>query len=292
MTPKKILVATDFSSAADLALQRAAALAKRYKAELRLVHAVPPQRWLEGLFPSRDQWSEQVRARAAAALKAQAEQLAAAKRIDVSTALVNGKASTAIATATEQFQPDLVIVGARGEGTLPDMHAGLGSTAWKLLSNIETPLLLVRRGDIELPNKVLAALDLTSASKAVARWANSIAAKGELTALHVFEAPFANRLRSYGVSRKTIDVYAADQQADREQAMRAVLIQAGASNRTDRLILRGEAIKVIIAHLRKLKTDTLVIGKHARRKRDAAAPYGSVCNYLAYFAPVDVLVVP
>jgi pyruvate,water dikinase len=40
------------------AMRRAAvALAQRHKAELRLIHAVPPHRCLEGLFPSRQHWS-------------------------------------------------------------------------------------------------------------------------------------------------------------------------------------------------------------------------------------------
>lgn len=62
--------------------------------------------------------------------------------------------------------------------------------------------------------------------------------------------------------------------------------------RVTALVLRGGAIRTISAQLRKLKIDTLVIGKHTRRKRDAAAPYGSVCHYLANVSPVDVLVVP
>lgn len=292
MTPKRILVAADFSPAADLAVRRAVALARRYKAELRLVHAVPPLRSLEGLFPSRRKWKEEVSARAAAALKAQAKRLVTDKRIDVSTGLLSGRASAAIAGAVADFQPDLLVMGARGEGRLPSTKSGLGGTATKLIRSTEVPLLLVRRPEIDLPRKVLVALDLTPASASVARWANSIAAGGELTAVHVFEAPFAERLRVYGVSRKTIDVYAADQSADLEQAMRTILAGADIDNRVNCLVLRGEARRVISAQLRKLNIATLVMGKHTRRKGSATAPDGSVCRYLAYFAPVDVLVVP
>lgn len=292
MKLRKILVATDFSPAAEVAVRRAAAFAQCYKAHLRLIHAMPPQRWLEGLFPSRQHWSAQVSARAAATLKAQADQAVADRRIEVSTALVTGKASVAIADAAAQFEPDLLIVGACGERDVADASAGLGHTASKLVGSTQTPLLLVRRADIELPAKVLAALDLTPASKRVAQWAEIVAVKGELSVIHLFEAPFANRLRSYRVSRKAIDVYAADQQTERERAVRELLVQAGLSNRTNKLVLRGEAVKLIGAQLRKLKADTLVIGKHSRRKRDDAAPYGSVCHYLSHFAAVDVLVVP
>lgn len=292
MTPKKILVATDFSSAGELAVQRAATLAQRYRAELRLLHAVPPQRWLDGLLPSRQHWTQQVSARASVALKALADQLATDRKIDVSTALIRGRASVAIASGMEQFKPDLVVIGAVGERLL-DAQTGLGNTAMQLLRTTETPALLVRRHDIELPTRMLAALDLTPASVAVMRWARLLAARGGvLTALHVFDAPFADRLRGYGVSRRTIDVYARDQQLERERLLRSTLLEAGAGRQTNKLVLRGEAIRSITAQLRKLKIDTLVIGKHSRRKRDAAAPYGSVCQHLAYFAPVDVLIVP
>jgi universal stress protein E len=293
MRLRKILVATDFSTAADLAVRRAAALAERHKAELRLMHAVPPQRWLEGLLPSRQHWTEHVRARAASALQAQATRLAADRRIEVDSALVNGKASGAIAAVATDFQPDLVVVGARGEGPMPNTHAGLGRTAQKLMGSTHTPLLLVRRADIDLPRQLLAALDLTPVSKRVVQWAACLAAAdGELAVLHVFEEPFAHRLRSYGVSRKTIDVYAADQQAECERALRALLMDAGAGKRIRQSVLRGDAIKIIGTQLRKLKSDTLVIGKHGGRKRDAATPYGSACHDLSHFAPVDVLVVP
>ncbi len=292
MTPKKILVATDFSPAADLAVRRAAALAQRYHAELRLLHAVPPLRWLEGLFASKQQWSEHVRGRAAATLKAQAAQLATEQKIEVSTALQAGKASVAIANATEQFDPDLLVIGASGEGQTRIKNKSLGHTASKLIGATQVPLLLTRRSVGEAPNKVLAAIDLTPASVRVAHWADALAAKGESTFVHVFEAPFTPRLREYGVKRKTLDIYTADQQAERERALRKVLVDAGVSNRADKLVIRGDAVKSITAQLRNLKIDTLVVGKHGRRKRDAAAPYGSVCYYLTHFAPVDALIVP
>jgi nucleotide-binding universal stress UspA family protein len=145
-----------------------------------------------------------------------------------------------------------------------------------------------------VPKRVLAALDLAPAAATVVRWGHSIAPAGGLTALHVFEAPFAGRLRGYGVSRKALDVYASDQREEREAALNALLADAGIGSRSrvTALVLRGEALKSLSAQIRKLDIDTLAIGKHTRHKRDAAAPYGSVCHYLAYFAPVDVLVVP
>ena len=292
MKLNNILVATDFSPAAELAIRRAVTLAQRNGAALRVAHVAPPQRWLSGLFPSKRQWSEQVRARAAASLTQLAQRLAQEGRIDVSTALLTGNASGAIVDAAKQFAADLVVVGARGEGQLSPSRGGLGNTAAKLLRNADTPLLLVRRDDANAPSKALAALDLSPASKRVAQWSRALVGKGQLTAIHVFDAPFAHRLRGYGVTRKSIDVYAAEQQAERERELRAVLAEAGVTGRVEKIVARGEVAKTLTQTLRKLKCDTLAIGKHARRKRDPAAPHGGVCHYLAYFSTVDVLIAP
>jgi universal stress protein E len=291
MNPKRILVATDFSPAAELAVERAATLAKMFQAELRLLHIVPPQRWFAGLFASRKEWSAQVRGSAAAALKERASRVADEVRIEVSTALLSGSASSVIVGAAADYRPDLLAIGVFGAGHPANNSTGLGHTASKLIGTTKTPLLLVRHASPAAPKNVLAALDLTPASVRVARWARFIT-KGQANYLHVFEAPFTQRLQGYGVSRKTLDVYATEQLAERDGALRRVLLEAGLSQRTPRLVLRGEAAKIIGAQVRKLKIDTLVVGKHSRRKRDATSPYGSVCHHVAYFSPSDVLVVP
>jgi universal stress protein E len=292
MKPRKILVATDFSAGGDLAVQYAAALARRFRAELLLLHALPPPRWLESLVGSRPQWLQAVRGKASVALKVQADQIATDNSVDVSTGLVTGKASAAISAAAIDFGSDLVVAGVRGEGARTSMHAGLGQTASKLVGATTIPVLLIRRHDPLLPDRVLAAVDLTSVSRSVLSWASVLAGKGDLTVMHVFDAPFASRMRRYGVSRKTIDVYASDQQAEREKALRGILLEAEIDRRVSKLVLRGEAVRSITTQVRKLKINTVVVGKHGRRKRDAAAPYGSVCSYIANSTPANILIVP
>lgn len=218
MAPRKILVATDFTPASDLAVQRAAALAARFKSELRIVHAIPPLGLWEGMLPSRQQWNDEISARAAPSLKDRASRITA-KSMAVSTGLLIGRASTAIARAAAEYEPDLVVIGARGTGRLP-MKSGLGGTASKLLRTARRPLLLVRRPDVGLPQRVLAALDLADSSESVALWADRIVGGREFTVIHVFEAPYADRLRAYGVSHKAIDVYAGDRYVERQDAMR------------------------------------------------------------------------
>ena len=292
MQLKKILVATDFSPAAELAVRRSVALAHRFDAELRLVHAVPPLTWLEGIFPSKKLWSEQVRSQAAAALKKQAVELASQGAIEVSTALFAGKASVAIDRAIEHFAPDLLVIGASGDGQTQRKHKHLGHTASKLIGATTTPLVLTRSSGERESEKVVGAIDLTPASLEVARGTKTLAGPGGAVFLHVFEAEFAPRLRKYGVKRKTLDLYAEDQQRSRERDLQKILNKSNVGNRVKKAVVRGDAVKTITAYVRKFRADTLVVGKHGRRKRDAAAPYGSVCYYLTHYSTTDVLVVP
>jgi nucleotide-binding universal stress UspA family protein len=291
MKPKKILVGTDFSLASEIAIQRAAALARHYNAQLRVIHVLPPTRLLEGILGRQRQWAREVRSLAGAALDARADRVRASGGLEISTGLITGKASVAIAAAAEELEADLVVIAVRGEGRRNDKHAGLGQTAYKLVGSVETPLLLIRRDDIDRPSNVLAALDLGAGCRKVASWAKALPATGKLTFLHVFEAPFADRLRSYGVPRKSIDVYASGQQMERERALRALLSAANISTRAHKLVLRGDAAVTILAQARKLKIDTLVIGTHTKR-REPMSTYANVCRYLASFAPADVLIVP
>jgi universal stress protein E len=292
MKPGKILVATDFSPAADVAVQRAAVLAKHFKAQLRAIHVLPPNRLLEGILGSRKQWAQDVRRVAGDALEMRAAHFGSSEGLEVSTGLITGKASAAITAAAEEFEADLLVIAARGEGRRSDTHSGLGQTAFKLIGTTSVPLLLVRREDIDRSTNVLAALDLTPSSRQVARWAKALPAKGTVTFVHVFEAPFADRLRSYGVPRKSLDVYASGQQAECERTLRAVLTSANVSKRANRLVLRGDAAVTITTQIRKLEIDTLIIGAHTRRRREPVSTYGNVCRYLANFAPADVLIVP
>lgn len=294
MKRTRILVGTDFSAAAESAVDRAVALAARFEAQLRVVHAVPPPGFAERMFPARREWGDEIAVRAATVLKERAARITD-ERIEVSTGLVTGWASAAISRAAGEFGADMIVVGARGESPGSPRSAGLGGTAYKLLRRARRPLLLVRRPGMALPHRVLAALDLGGSAEHVAAWAQKIAADADgsgLVALHVFEVPYAERLDAYGVSRKALDVYAGGELAERQTALRELLERVGVEARGGALVMRGNAVKTISAQLRKLEIDTLVIGKHTRRKRDAAAPYGSVCRRLAHFAPVDVLVVP
>jgi nucleotide-binding universal stress UspA family protein len=59
----RVLVATDVSDAADLALREGAALASTPADELAVVHVLPPARLVHAFFPPRGEPHEEVGAR-------------------------------------------------------------------------------------------------------------------------------------------------------------------------------------------------------------------------------------
>lgn len=68
------------------------------------------------MFGSKQQWTEHVHAQAGTALEAQAGRALVDSAVELSIGLVAGRASSAIAAAAAQFDADLVVVGAYGEG--------------------------------------------------------------------------------------------------------------------------------------------------------------------------------
>jgi nucleotide-binding universal stress UspA family protein len=143
----RILVATDFSEHARLALDYAAELARAFDAELLLcsvveaptvLSQVPPSG--EGYFPPN-----------LTALLTQSAQEACAKLLaEVKLArsrilILEGTPFVEIVRAARDEQVDLVVVGTHGRGAVA--HLLLGSVAERVVRKAPCPVLTVRRGE-------------------------------------------------------------------------------------------------------------------------------------------------
>lgn len=292
MKIKRILVATDFSTAGTHAVQEAAAWAGRTGAALRVVHAVPPARWLKGPWGRETSDLAVLRRNAADVLRRAAEAIPASARAELSTALLSGRASREIMRAARDFRCDLLVVGAVGERGRLSSEPTLGGTAAKLVASTRIPLLIVRVPPKRAPVRVLAAVDLTPVSDRVMDWAAAAAADGELGVLHVYEVPFAARLQAYSVATAAINVYAKDEQ-DRRELRLGDLLAFHDEPKPVPFVVRGDAIKQLFSHIEQFSATLVVLGQHARRKpRDSRASFGSVCRYATTFARINALVVP
>lgn len=138
---KKILVPTDFSDNADLALTLAKQLAFLSKATVEIVHVFRPP-VPDAHFPADQLLSmmDEAEMRAIDGLQRLRRQLEA-EGVRVHTSLRYGAACDGIMEAIAQVKPDLVVLGRTGNGKTMDRL--LGSVASRVATQASCPVLVV-----------------------------------------------------------------------------------------------------------------------------------------------------
>lgn len=150
---KTILIATDFSRAAEDAALYAVELAAIFKAKVILVSAynqvpvaVPEAPLVITL--------EEVQAQVEQQLADTAGKLVAHHPVSIQTCSMAGTAARAILKAVKDFQPDLVVAGMKKEGKR--MRRFFGSTVTQLIRQLYIPLLVIPEGTRFTPIKAIA----------------------------------------------------------------------------------------------------------------------------------------
>ena len=189
-TPRRIMVATDFSPAAEVAQRLALNLARRFDAELHVVHVQvllddphleeKHQHELDRLL----QTSEQRRRMALEVPSSETD-------VSLHTHLVRGlSASEAIVETAVDQECDLIVMGTHGRRGFT--HLLLGSVAEHVVRTARVPVLTVRPDAVLKPRgvrRILVPHDFsdhsTTALRVAAAWAGSL--DGEVTLLHAVE---------------------------------------------------------------------------------------------------------
>jgi len=143
---QRILVASDFSEHARLALERAALLAKEHSAELLLAYAaplpLPTPVWGGDLGIGMGVDAAEV---VEAGLK-HLDKLAAEVRerhgVRVSTRCEPRATLSMLKTCIDDWKPELLVIGATGEGAIA--RRVFGSTAQSIVRSSTIPVLVVR----------------------------------------------------------------------------------------------------------------------------------------------------
>jgi universal stress protein A len=144
---RKVMMASDFSSASRAAFARAVALAEANRASLVLVHAMlPPPTTLGGEYVSPQSWERIETANRATAQKELATLAAKARRAGVRaiSLIVSGPPHEAIVRAARSKRVDLLVVGTHGRTGLGRFF--LGSVAARVVASASCPVLTVRGG--------------------------------------------------------------------------------------------------------------------------------------------------
>jgi nucleotide-binding universal stress UspA family protein len=146
MQIKTILVATDFSSDADAAIEMAIEFALAFDSKLELFHAyhveIPPiYAGFGGDFTRPADILEPIREGAEATMNKVVEEVAA-RGLDVRGRVAMDYASRAILDEAERLLADLIVMGTRGLSGLD--HLVLGSTAERVIRLAHCPVMTVK----------------------------------------------------------------------------------------------------------------------------------------------------
>jgi nucleotide-binding universal stress UspA family protein len=169
---ERVLIATDFSAASQGALSYAVAIVRRYRSEISLVHALSPE--IRTAVPMDPEPRELSRERLQAEKQMQLLKHALEEAgIACHVVIEKGQVWDVLSSAIEKTNPDLLVLGTHGRGTIKKLL--LGSVAEEVIRLAPCPVLTVGpraiapRSDVATFSSILYATDLSFAStKAVA----------------------------------------------------------------------------------------------------------------------------
>lgn len=288
---RTLVVATDLSPAADVAVDQAALLAKRWDAELLLLHVFndgvwatlkaiyATERWIGGdlVLVARNRLSQQVR------------ELAARHGIRARGETRTGSAAGAIAAFCREQSAQLLVVGEHGGDWIGD--AVIGGTALKVLRSAELPVLLVRRPASADPAGILIATDFSESATRAAQLSMTWFPHVRQHLVHAYAVAFEGRMRLAGAADDDIERYRQGERSRAEQRLQAQMHTLSATPALGKVLMHGSPTAILIRQAQSANADLIVIGKHGGTALDERL-LGSVTEEVLYLANCNVLLVP
>ncbi len=289
---QRILVATDFSPQAELAVARAAQLAREQGASLELLHAaplpLPTPVWGGDLGYGTGIDAAEVVASATRSLGRIAEEVNA--RFGFKPSL-HCEARPVVPLLRERLQAlrfDLLVIGATGAGAIA--RRLFGSNAQSILRHAPVPTLIVRRPAEAGYRRLLAATDFSADAERAARFARALAPSASVSVFAALDLPDTRVEPLLGLSaderRRNLD-------RAREAAASALSAFAGAlgTGESDCHLRDGRASHELPEVAAAIGADLICLGAHGKGRIEAAV-LGSTSLHTAAEAGCDVLVVP
>lgn len=279
-----ILCATDLSPRAELAVDRAAALALQFGVGLRLLHVVDDDQ------PRTIVDLEIAGARAA--LSTQAEGLDITAESGVEILVKAGCVFRTIVSTAAESGADLVVMGAHRRRLLKDVV--VGTTLERVIRTGSRPVLMVNAATRGRYESVLLALDGSTASVRAVESAKSLRLLDDvrISVIRAFEPVYKGMLTWAGARQDTISEYTEVWATEAKSEIIDLLRKAGLDDAASRVLTEeGPPAPTIKRAIARLEPQLLVIGTHGRAGI-ARALLGSVAERIISEVDRDILVVP
>ncbi|QFS90197.1 universal stress protein UspE [Mycobacterium sp. THAF192] len=271
---RRILVATDLSPQAGLAVTRAVQLADEHGAALSALYVLP-----DGLD---DDLVDEATHELTTHLAEHAE------GDGVEAVVRRGRAACEIAAEAVRCSAELTVVGARGERGFVETF--LGTTADNLMRLSPVPVLLVRKSVTGPYRIVVLAVDTSEPSAAAARFGCELTPSAHHILVHACTVVGENLMRMHGASDEQIEeLRATATELVNEDIMRLGVTLTPHPARV--IVTPGYPPTRLLELSRSYAADAIVVGTGARSPV-AYAFLGSVAQYVMRESLSDVLVVP
>ena len=288
---RTIVVATDFSDNARVALAWAAQLARQHGGALLLVHAFKTELIAPEFGPVLQEHGDEVRTSVKQQLEREAEQ-ARSGGITVDCELGVGAAFEIVIEAARRHEADVVVVGTRGRTNWKRLL--LGSTAARLVRNAPCPVLTVHPTDAGFPRPLRTVLvptdfsdDAALAAEAVIRIRGVTGADQRLVLLHAYDVPFEATYLPGPLLMEAMTAGATKAKETIEQ-LAAKIRDSGIT--VDTLTCGGYPPQMILDQARTVGADLIAMGTHGRSGMDRLF-IGSTAERVVASAPCPVLTV-
>jgi nucleotide-binding universal stress UspA family protein len=283
----RIVVATDFSAAAERAVRRAALMTKQLGAELHLLHVVHPLDSYPGAQRARQlrYFGQMLQEASNSRLATLATSLNQDFAIPVIAATRIGRVHAQIADYAKANNVDLIVAGARGENTLLDLN--LGSNVSRLLRLAACPMLIVRNSQADSYRQVIAAVDFSGGSAKVPALAHTAAPGARIEVLHIFDQVQEARMCEVGPVAARLDQYCDQAQAEAGAQLDKILAEQGNDHMVGQ-VLTGYPPAKIFSRSAILHADLIVLGRFGVSGLEEGL-LGGVSKDVVHVADCDVL---
>jgi nucleotide-binding universal stress UspA family protein len=290
----RLLVGTDFSPAGRLAVTRAGQLASQYGADLHVIHATPDWSLFSRWTSARREHYDEIIRHAQRALRDEINWIASTFGIQAQGDAQPGKASEVICRTIASYQPDILVVGSRGEHEPRISPSALGGTTLKLVLHAHCPLLVVRGWDLGVYKVSIAAVhEANDVSKRVVFWGTALVEGGDCHVVHAYEAPYIERMRLCGIDKAEVENCVRITETAAREGIDQLLAAVPGRARVHTHLIHGDPLGVLVTEIARYGPQLVVIGsQEVERDHSPREPFGAFGLRMAYHTPVDTLVVP
>ncbi len=274
MNIKSILAITDFSTAAEHGLERAALIAARHQAKLRVIYgAEVPNLAFSDPFARLQQRGRQL-----------------ARRHAILVEVIGHTTSMLDDVVKHARSANLLVLDHRRHRALQTFWRG--TTLDQLMRRGPCPVLIVKQAPSRWYGRVLIAVDFTVASEELVRIASNFDVESEPELFHSFETFNNAGLRSNTGSGEVMDACRQAPLQDRPDRWFRLSGSLGTvGHRVTSLTGRGAPAREIAAHQDFVRSDLIIVGKN-RRSTCVDFLLGNVARRLINWVNSDILVVP